>query len=157
MNSRRRTRRGFTLIEILLVLGIIVMLASVTGFAMWNAAKGAKVDVAKTQMKGKLIPAIGTYYANVGHYPTEEEGGLKALLTRPAFSDEKLSAVWRGPYITDSDLTDPWGNPWAYELNTQTGTTTSDQEPFKLHSNGPNLQAGDDDDVQNWSDKTGTP
>jgi general secretion pathway protein G len=154
MNSRSKKRRGFTLIEILLVLGIIVMLAGVTAVILWPQAQGAKIDIAKAQM-AKLSKQLDLYNMNIGHYPTDEEGDLNALVTRPAYPDEKVNAMWRGPYLSTDDLNDPWNNKWVYELNVQTGTTASGaQAPFKLHSNGPNSQAGDDDDIKNWSDTT---
>jgi general secretion pathway protein G len=158
MNSRRRTRRGFTLVEILLVLGIIVMLAGVTAVVLWPQAKGARVDIAKTQMV-KISKQLDLYNINIGHYPTEEETGLSALVTRPGFPDEKLNEKWHGPYLVTDDLRDPWGNLWQYQINIQAGSaaTSGEQAPYKLSSNGPNGTQGDDDDIKNWSDNTGTP
>jgi type II secretion system protein G len=107
-----------------------------------------KDEITRMQM-GWLVNALEIYRFNIGHYPTDEEGGLDALVTKPAFDDEILSQNWRGPYI--HDLLDPWGNLWNYELSVP-GTRAAEQTPFKLWSSGPNGQddGGAGDDIKNW-------
>jgi general secretion pathway protein G len=106
-----------------------------------------QVDIAKTQM-AMISNALGLYTANIGHDPTEEEGGLKALVTRPAFSDEKMAANWRGPYIREGGLLDPWSNPWHYELVPQ-GKSDLTGPSYKLWSAGPDGKDGTADDIHN--------
>jgi general secretion pathway protein G len=151
MRNRARARRGFTLVEILLVLGIIVMMAGVAAFVMWPQAKGAKIDVTKVLI-ASVSDAIEAYNANIGHYPSDEEGGLTALTVKPSFSDETLAEKWRGPYVKQ-DPKDPWNNKLNYQV-AQPGTPEADQTPFKLWSNGPDGVDGTDDDIRNWSDQT---
>ena len=151
MKTRSRARRGFTLVEILLVLGIIVMLAGITTVILWPQAAAAKNQIAKAALV-KIEKQLDLYNINIGHYPTDEEGGLNALVTRPSFSDDKMGENWHGPYLSTDDLKDPWSNAWHYELQASTGST--DQKPFKLWSNGKDGMDGTEDDVKNWSDTT---
>jgi general secretion pathway protein G len=151
MRNRSRARRGFTLIEILLVLGIIVAMASVAIFVMWPQSKGAKIDICKA-MLASVGDALEAYCANIGHYPTEEEGGMDALLTKPSYQDEKVGENWRGPYLKH-EARDPWNNVLHYEL-TQAGSAEAQLTPYKLWSNGPDGMDGTEDDIKNWSETT---
>ena len=154
--NRKRKHRGFTLIEVLLVLAILGMMAGIAIFAVGNIREGAKIDVTKAILK-TVCNAMDTYNLNIGHYPTEEEGGLNALLVKPNFSDEKIAANWRGPYLTEEPR-DAWGNKFNYQAVTP-GTPEAQQTQFKLWSNGPDGKddQGSNDDIKNWSDTTITP
>jgi general secretion pathway protein G len=151
--NRKRKQRGFTLIEVLLVLAILGMMAGIAIFAVGNIREGAKIDITKAVLK-TVGNALDTYNLHIGHYPTQDEGGLNALLVKPTFSDEKIGANWRGPYLTEEPR-DAWGNKFNYEQVTP-GTPEAQKSLFKLWSNGPNLQdnQGSDDDIKNWSDAT---
>jgi general secretion pathway protein G len=149
----KRTKRGFTLMEVLLVLAILGMMAGIAIFAMVGQREGAKKDITDIKIK-ELKNALDAYNMNIGHYPTEEEGGLTALLTKPSFSDEVLGEKWRGPYLTEKPR-DPWGNEFHYEA-TQAGTPEAALTPCKVWSNGPDGQDGTEDDIKSWSDTTAT-
>jgi general secretion pathway protein G len=149
--KRRATRKsGFTLVEVILVLGIVVVMASVTAVVLWPQAADAKKKLAKTQI-ATLSHQIELYMMNVGHYPTDEEGGLRALLTKPNFSDPTMADKWAGPYINFDQLKDPWGTDMHYQA-VQPGTPEAGMVPFKLWSSGPDMTDGTDDDIKNWSD-----
>jgi general secretion pathway protein G len=148
--KRSQDRRGFTLIEVMLVLVILAMLAGVAIFAFGNMGEGAKIDATKIKLK-QIETALDAYNLAIGHYPSEEEGGLKALLTKPTFSDEKMGEKWRGPYL-NADPKDEWGNAFTYEV--VTGSTEAGAKPYKLSSNGPDKNPQTDDDIKNWSDTT---
>jgi general secretion pathway protein G len=108
---RRRQKKGFTLIELLVVILIISMLA---GFVAPNVLKRlgkAKTDLAKPRM-AMLENALKSFEFDCGRLPDEAEGGLEALLTAPPELEEK----WNGPYLKQSQLLDPWGNPYVYVL-----------------------------------------
>ena len=149
MKRRTTKRMGFTLIEVILVLGIVVVMASVTAVVLWPQAKAAKINLAKT-----LIATLGhqmeMYNLNIGHYPTDDEGGLRALLVRPNFSDPSMAANWAGPYINADQLKDPWGTDMHYQVSNTSDTSIN--VPFKLWSSGPDMTDGTDDDIKNWSD-----
>jgi general secretion pathway protein G len=157
-NRRVRTQRrsGFTLIEVLLVLVILGMLATVAIVALSGTREGARIDVSK-----RLVEQVGssleTYNLHIGHYPSEEEGGLNALLTKPTFEDEKIAEKWRGPYIKEEPR-DPWNHPLKYERVEASDSSSSEAggKPFKLWSMGPDGQDGTADDIKNWSDDAST-
>jgi general secretion pathway protein G len=151
MMKRFKVRQGFTLIEILIVLGIIILLAGTAIVALVPQQRGARIDTTRIKLKN-IETALEAYNINIGHYPTDEEGGLGALLTKPAFADETIAAQWRGPYLKE-DPRDAWSNKFNYQV-TQAGTPEADQTPYKLWSNGPDGTDGTDDDIKNWSDQT---
>jgi len=154
MFKRSRGRRGFTLIEILIVLGIIMLLASVAIVALVPQQKRARIDTTKLKIKS-IETAIEAYNVNIGHYPNEQEGGMQALLVKPAFDNEAAAEKWSGPYLKE-DPTDAWGNKFNYQLQEATSTDAG-ASPYHLWSNGPDGMDGTEDDVKNWSDTTGMP
>ncbi|MCD6303776.1 MAG: type II secretion system major pseudopilin GspG [Planctomycetes bacterium] len=148
MTISRKRRRGFTLIEVLMVVAILVLLAGVTIVAVSGTGEKTKIKLVRPLL-AQVSDALERYKLDIGSYPTEEEGGLKALRVRPEYSDEKLTDKWAGPYLK-SDPIDPWGNPISYQL-TEPGTDEAQQVPFKLWSFGPNKQDdnGAEDDIRN--------
>jgi general secretion pathway protein G len=151
MRTRSDARRGFTLIEILLVLAIIVMLAGVTIVALVGTREGAKIDSTKALL-ASVETALETYNMHVSHYPTEEEGNLQALRTKPAFENEQMAERWRGPYVKQEPR-DPWNNLLNYQLG-EAGTMEEGQAvPYRLWSNGPDGVDGTEDDIRNWSEE----
>jgi general secretion pathway protein G len=144
--SRRRPRssaaRGFTLIEVLLVIVIIGMLATVLVFTVGGSQEGAKEDLTAANIK-KIEGYIQRYYNDVGHYPSEAEGKLNALLTKPTFDDE--TTKWRGPYAKAEELKDSWGRDLVYEpVDTAADASAV---PFKLFSAGRDGQPNTSDDI----------
>mgnify|MGYP002528444249 CR=1 FL=1 len=135
-NIRRRRRGGFTLMEVLLVLAILVILGSSVGYFMLGAQKRAYIRAAQSQMHSFEQMLTG-YRLDLGSYPSTTQG-LQALRESPA---DATSTRWDGPYAAKTIPIDPWGNPYQYELN--------DADNFKIWSWGPNGQSGDDDDVTN--------
>ncbi|MFP4052341.1 MAG: type II secretion system major pseudopilin GspG [Phycisphaerae bacterium] len=152
MQNRRSLRGGFTLIEVLLVLVIIAGLATVVVVAVGGSQKEAKVNETKARM-GRIGGALDRYKLSIGHYPTEEEGGLQALLKLPSFDDEDLAKKWSGPYLTkEDDLNDAWGNEFTYEVVDDDTSGVSVQRA-RLSSPGPDGEEGTEDDIQNWSEE----
>ena len=150
--SRRNPRvaaSGFTLIEILLVIVIILLLAGALVVFVLPQQKGAEKNTTKLLL-GQIASALDTYRLNVGHYPSEQEGGLDALLKKPTFENEKLAEKWNGPYLKPgTTLDDPWSNKLRYEL---VDRTAEDEQkgglPYKLYSVGPDGQPDTDDDIK---------
>ena len=137
MFRRRRRRRGFTLMEVLLVLAILVILGSMVGFFIAGMQKTAYQDLARSQI-GMFENQLDAYRLHVGTYPNANQG-LQALRTPPA--DLQNPAKWRGPYSQKEIPADPWGNPYQYEL--------VGPEQVRIWSWGPDGADGTEDDVAN--------
>lgn len=128
----RRTLGGFTLLEMLVVLVLIGLIASLVGPRLFSRVDSSKVQVAETQVR-LLRGAIETYRLEVGRVPSAEEG--LAVLTTPP-SDERTRARWRGPYLDEAVPMDPWGNPYRYSVPGRDGM------PFAIYSLGADGEPG---------------
>lgn len=148
MPARKEDRRGFTLVEIMIVLAIVAMLMAMVGPRLLKSQEKADLKATNLQIKN-LETALKQYYAENRHYPTTEEG-LGALLEKPA--DEQRARNWDGPYIEEEKLpVDPWGNTYAYEFP----PTEGKRKNFpNLYSFGPDGQEKTDDDIINWTRDT---
>lgn len=145
-----RTRpAGFTLIEILLVIVIIMMLAAALVAFVLPQQAGAEKNTTRLLLM-QVQTALDTYRMNVGHYPTEDEGGLGALLVKPQFENEQLGERWQGPYLKPgTKLLDAWGRQVTYDLqNAATAGGQTNGIPFRLFSLGPDGQPDTDDDIK---------
>ena len=139
---RSRSRRGFTLLEILLVVGLLALLATFAIPALIGQGEKAKINIVKAAIgpNGTLSQSIKMYKFNCGQYPEE----LKYLLEKP--SDDAVASKWTGPYLEDAQgLIDPWSNEYMYN-----GQGTHNEGGFDLWSKGPDGQDGTDDDITNW-------
>lgn len=157
--SHRLPRRtaGFTLIEILLVIVVILMLAAAMVVFVLPQQKGAEKNTTKL-MLAQVATALDTYRLNLGHYPTEQEGGLDALSKKPTFENERMGEKWQGPYIKPgTSLDDPWGFKLRYELVAAGGDGDDKSAlPYKLFSVGPDGQPDTDDDIRHGAPAPGT-
>ena len=98
--------KGFSLIELLIVMIILGLLASLVGPKMFGKLGMAKQKTAKTQIE-MLMTALDAYRLDMGVYPSSQDG-LEALVVNPG--DDK----WDGPYLAKGVPLDPWGNPYNY-------------------------------------------
>lgn len=136
-------RRGFTLIEVLLVLAILGVIAAMLVPSLLRRQKQAMID--QTKLNIKALEGILRQYGldHDGDLPTTAQG-LEVLLVAPN-NDEK----WKGPYITDTKTlpSDAWGRPFQYEYPPQ---HHDGGEKPDISSGGPDKQFGTADDVTNW-------
>ena len=108
------TPRGFTLLELLVVVVIIGLLAGIVAPRYFGQVGKSEVNVARAQLDA-LEKALDQYRLDVGRYPAGELG-LKALVERPA-----NEAKWNGPYLKKDVPLDPWGKPYVYKLPGEKG------------------------------------
>lgn len=138
--TNRTHRRGFTLIEVLLVLAILGVIMSLVVPRLLGRQKHANEDATYISIYG-VEQALKLYSMDHGGaYPSTSEG-LNALL-QPGRSDDRR---WRGPYV-EKIPRDAWGNPIAYEYPGR-----RNQDGADLYSPGPDGVEGTDDDLGNWS------
>lgn len=100
--------RGFTLLELLVVIVIIGLLAGYVGPKYFGQIGKSETKVAKAQIDA-FEKAIDAYRLDVGRYPSTEQG-LAALVNRPANEPK-----WQGPYLRKDVPLDPWGRPYQYK------------------------------------------
>lgn len=131
--------RGFTLLELLVVMVIIGLLAGYVAPRYFGQIGKSEVKVARAQLDS-LEKALDQYRLDTGHYPSTEIG-LVALVTKPA-SETK----WSGPYLKKAVPLDPWGRAYQYK-------SPGDHGDFDLISFGKDGQpggAGEAEDIKNW-------
>ncbi|SPB18700.1 type II secretion system protein GspG [Caballeronia novacaledonica] len=102
-----RRRRGFTLLELLVVLLIIALLAGYVGPKLFGEVGKARSKTAASQMKG-IESALDRYRLDTGHFPSTD-AGLAALMTNVG-----NTTGWEGPYMSSAIPNDPWGKPYIY-------------------------------------------
>lgn len=104
------SERGLTLIEILVVIVILGVMASLVGPAVFGHVGTAKTTTARSQIE-LLSAALDAYRLDVGRYPTTEQG-LAALREEPI--NPPVPRGWRGPYMRREVPLDPWGRAYVY-------------------------------------------
>lgn len=108
--GRARERRGFTLLELLVVIIVLGLLAGLVAPQVFGRVGEARVTSARTQM-ALLGTALDSYRLDNGSYPTTEQG-LQALREKP--TREPVPANWRGPYLRKALPLDPWNRAYLY-------------------------------------------
>jgi len=133
-------KRGFTLIEVLLTLALLLILATVLILNVDSIFGGGRNQVAEIWVNQTIRTPLRAFQLHVGRYPTTEEG-LRALVERPSGVSER---AWRGPYV-DELPQDPWGRDFRYRFP---GERNPDR--YDVWSVGPDGVSGTDDDIGNW-------
>lgn len=151
MIAVRRVARGFTLIEVLIAILIVVAIGGLVAWNVLGKRKEANVGLVQIQMN-QIKDALRDFHLVYDRYPSDEEG-LKALWDKASMQDEGDSAKWR-KFIEKPIANDLWGNEWGYRQKSEHG----DEETFDLWSYGPDKQEGTEDDLVSWdksADETG--
>jgi general secretion pathway protein G len=134
--TRFHLKSGFTLLEMVIVLGIIAMILGGSIFAMRNIGNAAKLKQVDADAKA-LDSAMRMYKLNAGNYPTKQQG-LDALVTRP--TSAPVPKRWEK--VMDRLPADPWGNPYGYYFPGRKNASE-----FEIVSKGPDGQEGTEDDL----------
>jgi general secretion pathway protein G len=141
LNPQDRSRRSaFTLIEVIIVIGLLIVLVSLTVPAVNGILEGNQTNVAQTWVKSTGKMALTRYRVDMGSFPSTEQG-LRALVEPPSGA----GARWEGPYLEELPK-DPFGEPYQYRYPAQ-----KSRAGFDLWSKGPDRESGTSDDVGNWS------
>jgi general secretion pathway protein G len=137
--QRRAADAGFTLIEVLLVLIILVVLGSIVVPNLFGAKDTADLNTAKAQVNF-IKSAIRTYRLKMDKFPAK----LSDLYEKP--SDAEEAKKWGTPFLEEKLKPDPWGNEYQYLAQGK-----HNAGGYDVWSNGPDGQSGTDDDIGNWN------
>jgi general secretion pathway protein G len=137
----RKGSRGFTLIELMIVVVILGLLAAFVAPKFFGKMSTAKLKAAKVQIE-MFGTALDAFRLDVGRYPTTEEG-LKALREKPSGVDK-----WEGPYLPKEIPQDPWGNAYVYRSPSEHG----DYEIMSYGLDKVEGGEGENQDVVSWKD-----
>ncbi len=141
MGRNRRKNKAFTLVEVLVVIVLLALIASVYVPKMFKGMGAQKAKMARTKM-ANIESAIMQFQLDCGRFP-DDSLGLEELRTPPADLEEK----WKGPYLKQSQLLDPWDYPYIYVEEGEINPGS-----FDLISYGANREEGgegDDEDIYN--------
>jgi len=139
-NGKINMQRGFTLVELLVVLLIVGLLAGLVGPSLYQKINPAKQSTALAQINS-LSTALEGFFVDVGRYPTMLEG-LDALITQPIGVER-----WNGPYLKKAIPNDPWGNEYQYLVPGTKGPF----EILSLGADGKEGGEGDFRDISSWN------
>ncbi len=133
----RKSEKGFSLIELIVVMVILTLLAAIVGPRFFKHAADAKISAAKIQIED-FGGALQLYALDMGRYPETTEG-LESMVRNPGNSE-----AWNGPYLKKEQVpNDPWGKQYIYRCPGMHGD-------YDLFSLGPDGAEGGDDDVVSW-------
>lgn len=139
----RTPERGFTLIEMMVVIAVIAVLAAVVTPLVFRNVGDARAAAARSQIETFAL-ALDAHRLDTDYYPSTEQG-LEALTERPADAAER---GWRGPYLRRAVSSDPWGRPYLYR-----SPGDSSQAGYDLATLGRDGVAGglgEDADIVSW-------
>ncbi len=140
-SDRNKKQKGFSLIELLIVMVILGLLASLVGPKMFGKVGASKQKSAKAQIS-LFESALDLYRLDMGSYPTTDMG-LKALREKPSDAEN-----WDGPYLPKEIPKDPWGNEYRY-------TSPGEHGPYDIVSlgkDGSEGGEGENTDIVSWKD-----
>jgi general secretion pathway protein G len=138
-----KSDKGFTFIETIVTITIILILSAAVGFSAIKYVEKAKIAACRNQIETFRL-ALQSYFLDCGHYPTEIQS-LGALWERPTLSP--VPSSWNGPYVDRQIPKDPWGNDFVYKNPGEKNL------PFTITSYGADGKAGGEDanaEIHSW-------
>jgi len=141
--TNKKSERGITLIEMLVVVTIIGLFVALVGPALFRKADAARVTAARTQIDN-FMTALGSYKLDTGMFPTTEQG-LKALREKPADVNQ-----WAGPYMPKDIPKDPWEHDYVYKYPGEHG---DEPDIVSMGRDGQPGGEGVDADIVSWKNK----
>lgn len=137
--NNSRPERGFSLIELIVVLVILGLLATIVGPRLIGKLSEGKANIAKMQVDN-LQGSLDLFRFDVGRYPNSSEG-LQALIENPGIQN------WNGPYLDKNSLPkDPWGREYLYRSPGLHG----EYDLYSLGADGAEGGEGDNADIVSW-------
>lgn len=133
------TARGFTLLELLVVIVIIGLLAGYVGPRYFSQLGKSEIKAAQVQVRA-LQDALDQYRLDTGVYPTADQG-LSALILQPAGV-----TGWGGPYLKKDVPMDPWGHPYQYAMPGEHG----EYDLYSMGKDGRSGGSGEAADIVSW-------
>jgi len=139
-SARLRGERGFTLVELLVVITIIALIMGIVGPRVLNYLSESKAKAAKIQIES-FASALDLFFLDTGRYPNGSEG-LAALVRRPG-----NITSWNGPYLKGGVVPpDPWGNAYVFRAPGQNGA----YDILSYGSDGTEGGTGAGQDITSW-------
>jgi general secretion pathway protein G len=140
MRKIRRGERGFTLLELLVVLAIMGMLAAIIAPQVIRYLGTSRTQTAKVQIQ-YVMQGLELFRIDVGRYPSQQEGLVALVNPTPSAPN------WNGPYLKkESAIKDPWGNPYLYQIPGQHGEV----DVYSLGQDKAPGGTGEAQDVGSW-------
>ncbi len=139
----KKNNRAFTLLEIIVMVGILALLATLLITKTEGIFGNSQLTIARIFVRDSLKTALERYRMDLGSFPSTAEG-LAVLITAPA----NAAGTWRGPYADTpggKPPLDPWGEPYQYR-----SPGTHNKAGYDLFSKGPDKTEGTEDDIGNW-------
>ena len=138
--NRIKKNKGFTLLEVMIVLAILGMIIGMVSSNLLGSSDSAKVQSTAIEIRN-LESVLDMYKLKTGNYPTTEQG-LEALVSSPEI--EPIPRNYPEEGFLDRLPEDKWGNPYILVSPGETGK-------YDLYSMGPDGQEGTEDDIGNWN------
>lgn len=138
--ARSTPQRGFTLLELLVVLVVLGLLAGIVAPKYFGQLGRSEAKVARAQIEG-LGKALDLYRLEVGHYPSSEQG-LQALVSSPSGEPR-----WSGPYLQKNVPQDPWGRAYIYR---QPGENGGEYDLLSMGKDGQPGGEGENAEITSW-------
>lgn len=142
-SMRTAARSGFTLIEVLIVIVIILAIGGLVAVNVMGGKDKADKGIAEADLK-MLRGALQQFRLDFNRYPTDEEG-VAVLWNKATLSSEADQTKWRA-FIIEAKPNDPWGKPWGYRQRGE----KAPEGMFDLWSTGPDMEEGTADDIYVW-------
>jgi len=139
--GKRLFHKGFTLIELMIVVIIIAALSAMVVPRLSNRSEQAKIAVAEADINSNIGLALKLYKLDNGRYPTTNQG-IKSLFTKPSSSPAPKN--WNGPYL-ETEALDPWKVEYGYK-----SPGAHNANGYDLYSLGPDGLDNTEDDITNW-------